>query len=106
MAQTSGIPRDRRTRPAAWLPVIGLILATATARADTVARSELLTPTGWEANGPAAHSGDSDDGLLVPAGWDDAHGGGTTRAGAPQWSVPLCSELVVPADWAQWAGAH
>jgi hypothetical protein len=77
--------------------VVGADVATVQASA-TIRRSELLTPIGWEPPvGDRPSAPGAEDELLVPIGWGD----GSSDAARGQWGGSLCSELVVPADWAR-----
>jgi hypothetical protein len=66
--------------------------------------SEIITPAGWEPRPVqcAAPKGSSRVELMTPVGWGDA------ASSDVSWDAPMCSELVVPADWtyAQRSGAH
>jgi hypothetical protein len=78
-----------------WL-LVGTSLTHASGSAR---RSELLTPAGWEGGASVERSNapTAEDELLVPSGWGD----GLSDAARSRWGGSLCSELIVPVDWAR-----
>jgi hypothetical protein len=88
---------------------IGLALGGLTLSLDSAhARdymSEIITPSGWEPRPVqcAAPKGTSRTELMTPVAWGDV-----ASSGDVSWDAPMCSELVVPADWsyAQRTGSH